>query len=85
MQRRQSGRAAPGTIFGRAFRQTLIGATVPNRNSVCLKNDIVSTQCPCIQLDTETCFRSTSVLRKYEHKDGLRKKRQDEGQSHLHS
>ena len=39
MQRGQkSGRAAPGPIFGRAFRQTLIGATFPNRNSVSLKS-----------------------------------------------
>ena len=52
----QSCRAAPGTIFGGAFRQTLIGVTFPNRHSVSVKNDIVSKQHPCMQLDTETCF-----------------------------
>jgi hypothetical protein len=97
MQRGQSGHAAPGAIFGRAFRQTLIGPTFPNRNSVSLKSDIVSKQCPCIPLDTETLFSKSetfvrkgedvvaSIVRKCERKDGLRKKKQDEGQSHLHS
>ncbi len=83
MQRGQSDRAAPGPIFGRAFRQTLIGATFPNRNGVSLKSDIVSKQCPCMPLDTETCFGKSktfvrqgedvvaSKLRKCERKDGL--------------
>jgi hypothetical protein len=53
MQRGYSGHAAPGPIFGRAFRQTLIGSTFPNRNSVSLKSDIVSKQCPCMPLDRE--------------------------------
>jgi hypothetical protein len=49
-----------------------------------------------MQLDTETCFSKSEtfvrqgddlgmLLRKCERKDGLRKKKQDEGQSHLHS
>ncbi len=50
----QSSHAAPGHIFGRTFRQTLIGATFPNRNSVGLKSNIVSKQCPCLRLNTET-------------------------------
>ncbi len=62
MQRGQSGGAAPGPIFGRAFRQTLLGATFPNRNSVSFKSDIVSKQCPCIQLDTETCFSKSETF-----------------------
>jgi hypothetical protein len=88
MQRAQSGRAAPGPIYGRAFRQTLIGATFPNRNSVSLKSNIVSKQCPCMPFDTETCFGKSEtfvqqgedvVASKCERKDGLRKKDRTKG------
>ncbi len=97
MQRGQCSRAAPGPIFGRAFRQSLIGATFPNRNSASLKSDIVSKQCPCIPLDTETSFSKSEtflrqgedavacILWKCERKDELSlQNRQDEGQSHLY-
>jgi hypothetical protein len=47
---------APGPIFGRAFRQTLIGATLPNRNSVTLKSGIVPKQCPCISEKLKRSF-----------------------------
>jgi hypothetical protein len=39
----------PGTIFGRAFRQSLTGATFSNSNSISPKNDIVSKQFPCMR------------------------------------
>ena len=74
----------------------LIGATFPDRNSVCLKSDIVSKNCPCMPLDTETCFSKSetfvrqgeevvaSILRKCKRKDGFCKIDRTKGQSHLH-
>ncbi len=62
MQRGQSSSAAPGPIFSRAFRQTLIGATFPNRNSVSLKSNIVSKQCPYMSLDRKTCFGKSKTF-----------------------
>ncbi len=62
MQRGQSSHAAPGAIFGRAFGQTLIGTTFPHRNSVSLKSDIASKQCPCTPLDTETCSSKSETF-----------------------
>jgi hypothetical protein len=40
----------PGTIFGRAFRQRLTGATFSNTNSISPKNDVVSKQFPCMRV-----------------------------------
>jgi hypothetical protein len=45
---------APRTIFSRAFRQRLTGATFANSNCIRAKNDVLSKQFPCMSENIDT-------------------------------